>query len=100
MGSQRPRRSSHPSTTETRSSARVARPSATTISFFAGSILVGGLAGQAFVRLELDGGRNSGEARYLQDQGRIRDIGFPQNGAVMILTGSSNGALFRLTPDR
>ncbi len=63
-----------------------------------GSALIGGLRGQALVRLELDGTRVTGEARYLQGQGRIRDVDVAPDGAVMILTDSSNGALVRLTP--
>ena len=63
-----------------------------------GSILVGGLAGQALVRLELEDDRVTGEARYLQGQGRVRDVAVADDGAVMILTDSANGALLRLTP--
>ncbi|MCA1335375.1 PQQ-dependent sugar dehydrogenase [Pseudooceanicola marinus] len=62
------------------------------------SILVGALAGQALVRLELDGTSVKGEARYLQGQGRVRDVDVAADGAVMILTDAGNGALVRLTP--
>ncbi|MBP7241844.1 PQQ-dependent sugar dehydrogenase, partial [Amaricoccus sp.] len=64
-----------------------------------GSALVGGLAGQALVRLELEDGRVAGEARYLQGMGRIRDVDVAPDGAVMILTDADNGALIRLTPE-
>lgn len=63
-----------------------------------GSLLIGALAGQALVRLELADGRVRAEARYLQGQGRIRDVAVAPDGAVMILTDSNNGALIRLTP--
>lgn len=63
-----------------------------------GSVLIGGLASQALVRLELDGDRVTGEARYLQGLGRIRDVAVARDGAVMVLTDSGNGALIRLTP--
>lgn len=63
-----------------------------------GSVLIGGLAGQALVRLELDGDRVTGEARYLQSEGRIRDVDIAPDGAVFILTDSEDGALIRLTP--
>jgi len=63
-----------------------------------GDLLIGGLAGQALVRLTLDGGRVTGEARYLQGQGRIRDVDVAQDGAIMILTDAANGALIRLVP--
>lgn len=63
-----------------------------------GSVLIGGLASQALVRLELDGTRVTGEARYLQGQGRVRDVDVAQDGSVMILTDSRDGALIRLSP--
>jgi glucose/arabinose dehydrogenase len=63
-----------------------------------GSMLVGGLAGQALVRLTLDGQRVTGEARYLQGRGRVRDVAVASDGAVMILTDAANGALIRITP--
>ncbi|MFT4151880.1 MAG: PQQ-dependent sugar dehydrogenase [Paracoccaceae bacterium] len=64
-----------------------------------GSALIGGLAGQALVRLDLRDGRVAGEARYLQGLGRIRDVAVAPDGAVMILTDSANGALIRVTPE-
>nr|WP_157115755.1 PQQ-dependent sugar dehydrogenase [Ketogulonicigenium robustum] len=63
-----------------------------------GSLLTGGLRGQALVRLELDGTSVTGEARYLQDQGRIRDVAIAPDGAIMILTDAEDGALIRVTP--
>ncbi|MCW1919893.1 PQQ-dependent sugar dehydrogenase [Rhodobacter sp. KR11] len=68
-----------------------------------GSLLVGALAGQALVRLTLEGqtlqGQAiTGEARYLQGMARIRDVAVSRDGAVMILTDEDNGALIRLTP--
>jgi len=63
-----------------------------------GSILIGGLSSQALVRLTLNGQRVSGEARYLQGLGRVRDVEVAQDGAVMLLTDAANGALVRVTP--
>lgn len=63
-----------------------------------GSVLIGGLAGRALVRLTLDGGRVSGEARYLRGRARIRDVAVARDGAVMVLTDGQNGALWRVTP--
>ncbi len=65
-----------------------------------GSVLVGGLAGQALVRLTLKDNRVTGEARYLQGVARIRDVAVARDGAVMILTDAQNGALIRITPAR
>jgi glucose/arabinose dehydrogenase len=61
-------------------------------------VLIGGLVGQALVRLTLDGQRVTGEARYLQGQWRVRDVDVAQDGAVMILTDDANGTLIRVTP--
>lgn len=65
-----------------------------------GSFLIGGLAGQALVRLTMAGGRVTGEARHLRGLWRIRDVDVDADGAVMILTDAPNGALVRLTPKR
>ena len=56
------------------------------------------LASQALVRLELDGTRVTGEARYREGMGRIRDVDVAADGAVMILTDAERGKLIRLTP--
>lgn len=63
-----------------------------------GDALIGGLAGQALVRLDLDGRRVVGEARYFEGDARIRDVAIAPDGAVMLLTDSGNGALVRVTP--
>lgn len=62
-----------------------------------GSLLIGGLASKALVRLTLDGTRVTGEARYLQGMDRIRDVAVDRDGAVMILT--DGGQMMRLTPE-
>jgi glucose/arabinose dehydrogenase len=63
-----------------------------------GSAFVGGLRSQALVRLEIKDGRVTGEARYLQGEDRIRDVDVTNDGAIVILTDSDDGALIRLTP--
>ena len=63
-----------------------------------GSVLIGGMGAQALVRLELKDGKVSGEARYLQGIGRVRDVAVARDGAIMILTDADNGALLRITP--
>ncbi|WP_347888699.1 PQQ-dependent sugar dehydrogenase [Nitrosomonas europaea] len=65
-----------------------------------GDLLIGGLASQALVRLTLANGRVTGEARYLQGQGRIRDVDIAKDGAIMILTDAEDGILIRVTPAR
>ena len=64
-----------------------------------GNALIGGLVGQALVRLTLDGDRVTGEARHLQGIGRVRDVEVARDGSVMLLTDARNGALVRVTRD-
>lgn len=63
-----------------------------------GSVLIGGLGSMSLVRLTLDRGRVTGEARYFQGNDRIRAVAVAQDGAVMILTDAEDGALIRVTP--
>ena len=64
-----------------------------------GSILVGGLASQALVRLTLRDGRVTGEERYLGDLGqRIRDVKQGVDGALYVVTDAGSGKLLRVTP--
>lgn len=62
-----------------------------------GSALIGGLAGQALVRLTLDGERVTGEARYFHGDARVRDVAVARDGAIMLLTDDT-GELIRVTP--
>jgi len=67
-----------------------------------GDILMGALAGQTLVRLEVasDRERNTiiGEERFRTGQGRVRDVAVDANGAILILIDDDPGALIRLTP--
>jgi len=64
-----------------------------------GSLFVGALAGQALVRLALDGEKVGQEERLLQDlRERIRDVRQGPDGALWLLTDSGNGRVLRLTP--
>jgi aldose sugar dehydrogenase len=62
-----------------------------------GDILASGLAGNAIVRLELDGEKVVGEERLLRDQGRIRDITEAGDGSLYVLV-DDGGKVLRLTP--
>ncbi|PDQ21745.1 glucose dehydrogenase [Mesorhizobium sanjuanii] len=61
-----------------------------------GSILVGGLSSLSLVRLTLSAGRVTGEARYLEGTGRIRDVAVARDGSIMLLT-DDGGQVLRLT---
>lgn len=64
-----------------------------------GSLFVGALAGQALIRLQLDGARVVAEERLLQDLGeRIRDVRQSPDGQLYVLTDSGEGALLRVEP--
>ncbi|MFO1036796.1 MAG: PQQ-dependent sugar dehydrogenase [Geminicoccaceae bacterium] len=66
-----------------------------------GDLLVGALAAQQLVRLDLDGDRIVGEERLLDGElGRIRDVRVGPDGLVYLLTDEANGALFRIEPMR
>ena len=64
-----------------------------------GNLFVGALAGQMLVRLELDGETVAREERLLTNlRERIRDVRQGPDGALWLLTDSSNGKLLRVTP--
>ncbi len=64
-----------------------------------GSLLVGALAAQMLVRLELDGRKVVTEHRLLQYEiGRIRDVRMGPDGLVYLLSDAADGALWRLGP--
>jgi len=64
-----------------------------------GSILIGGLASQVLVRLELENGRVTRETRYLGELGqRIRDVQEGPDGFLYLVTDEDPGALLRIRP--
>jgi glucose/arabinose dehydrogenase len=66
-----------------------------------GNLFVGALAGRALHRLVLDGDEIVGEERLLADLGeRIRDVRSGPDGALWLLTDSSDGRVLRLAPSR
>jgi glucose/arabinose dehydrogenase len=63
------------------------------------SLFIGALAGTSLVRLTLDGDRVVGEERLLRDlRERIRDVVQGPDGALYLLTDSSNGRLLKVAP--
>jgi glucose/arabinose dehydrogenase len=63
------------------------------------SLFVGALAGEALVRLELDGEKIVKEERLLQPlRERIRDVRQGPDGALWLATDNSNGRILRVAP--
>jgi aldose sugar dehydrogenase len=64
-----------------------------------GNLFVGALAGQMLVRLELSGAKVAREERLLRGLSeRIRDVRSGPDGALWLLTDSSNGRVLRVVP--
>jgi glucose/arabinose dehydrogenase len=64
-----------------------------------GSLFIGGLAAQVLVRLSLDGERVTGEERLLEGlRERIRDVRAGPDGAIYLVTDSSDGRVLRVAP--
>ncbi|GAB3200842.1 glucose/arabinose dehydrogenase [Pontibacter aydingkolensis] len=64
-----------------------------------GNLFVGALKDQRLVRLRIENGRVTGEEHLLADRGkRIRDVRQGPDGALYIVTDSSNGELWKITP--
>ncbi len=62
-----------------------------------GNLFIGALAGQALLRLQLDGDRVVHEERLLQERNaRIRDVRQGPDGYLYVLTDAANGQLLRL----
>jgi glucose/arabinose dehydrogenase len=64
-----------------------------------GNVLLGGLSGQALVRLSLNDGKVTAAER-IDMQRRVRDVIQAPDGAVLLLTDGNNAELLRLTPAR
>jgi glucose/arabinose dehydrogenase len=64
-----------------------------------GDLFVGALRSQLLARLELEGEQVVAEERLLEGAiGRIRDVEVGPDGFLYLLTGESDGALYRLEP--
>lgn len=66
---------------------------------WSGSLFTGALSGSMLVRLSLNGNSVASEERLLQNlHERIRDVRQGTDGALWLLTDSSNGRILRVTP--
>lgn len=62
-----------------------------------GNIFVGGMASMKLVRLQLEGGKVTGEEWLLTDRGqRIRDVKQGPDGAIYVLSEAADGAITRI----
>lgn len=61
------------------------------------SLFIGALAGNALIRLQLDGDKVVGEERLLEDRrSRVRDVRVGPDGYLYVLTDSSRGQLLKV----
>ena len=66
-----------------------------------GNLFIGGLKERALVRLRIENGKVTGEEHLLGDRGqRIRDVREGPDGALYVVTDSSDGELWRIAPKR
>ncbi|CAM3425219.1 PQQ-dependent sugar dehydrogenase [Paracoccus nototheniae] len=64
-----------------------------------GDALIGALRGSSVIRLTMEDGRVTGEARLLEGIGRVREVEVAQDGALVLITDEENGQLIRVTPE-
>jgi aldose sugar dehydrogenase len=63
------------------------------------TVWLGALAGEALVRLSLEGGKVVREERLLKEKfGRIRDVRVGPDGLIYVINDSPEGALYRIEP--
>ncbi len=64
-----------------------------------GDMLVGGLANESLIRLDIENGRITGEEMIGLDR-RIRDVAVGEDGSIWLITEYQNGEVLRLTTNR
>ena len=64
-----------------------------------GDVIASSLVPGGLVRLTLEGDRVTGEARYLEDVGRVRDVAVDRDGALLVLIDDDPGSVLRVTPE-
>lgn len=63
-----------------------------------GDLFIGGLVAGGLVRLELKGDTVVAEERMLRDFGRVRDVTVAPDGALVMITDQTDGAIVRIAP--
>ncbi len=64
-----------------------------------GDVIAGSLNPGGLVRLTLEGETVTGEARYLGNIGRVRDVEIDRDGALLIIIDAPQGSVIRVTPE-
>ena len=66
-----------------------------------GNLFIGGLASQRLIRLVIKDKKVIGEEHLLTDRGkRIRDVRQGPDGALYVVTDSTNGRVLRVAPGK
>jgi glucose/arabinose dehydrogenase len=65
-----------------------------------GSLLIGGMQSQTFLRVTFDGKGGAAPAERWSVGHRVRDVAVAPDGAVWIIEDANPGGLFRLTPNK
>ncbi len=64
-----------------------------------GDVIAASLNPGGLVRLTIEAGRVTGEARYFLGTARFRDVAIDSDGAILAVTDSDDGQLLRITPE-
>lgn len=65
-----------------------------------GDIIAASLSPGGIRRLDIEGDTVTGEEKFLENRGRIRDVEIGSDGAILLLTDKPDGAVLRLTPGK
>lgn len=64
-----------------------------------GDVIASSLVPGGIVRLSLDGDTVTGEERFIEDVGRVRDVEIDTDGGLLILVDDAKGKVIKLTPE-
>lgn len=64
-----------------------------------GNVIAASLSPGGLVRLTLEGGKVTGEARYFPGLARFRDVAIDRDGAILAVTDEDDGHLVRIVPE-
>ncbi|TJZ92295.1 PQQ-dependent sugar dehydrogenase [Paracoccus gahaiensis] len=64
-----------------------------------GDALIGGLRSGDIIRLDIEDGMVTGEARHATGIGRVREVEVASDGALMVIIDEEDGQLIRITPE-